>query len=169
MTRRQNNAVVRIVRGGIIAALYVALTYLSSLLGLSGMNVIQLRLSEALCILPVFLPEAIPALTLGCLISNLLTGAHAMDIILGSIATLIGALGTYFIFKALKGRLPFLASLPPVIANALIVPFVLIFAYGLEGGYFFFMLTVGLGELISASVLGTLLYYALKKTVIFDI
>ena len=56
-----------------------------------------------------------------------------------------------------------------ILIICLLIPFVLIFAYGLEGGYFFFMLTVGLGELISASVLGTLLYYALKKTVIFDI
>ena len=80
-------------QGAVIAALYVALTYLASLMGLSS-GVIQVRLSEALCILPIFLPAAVPGLAVGCLLANALTGAVVMDIVLGPVATLAGALGT---------------------------------------------------------------------------
>lgn len=81
-----------------IAALYVVLTYITNLLGLAS-GTIQVRFSEALCILPVFTPAAIPGLFIGCLISNLITGGIIWDIIFGSIATLLGALGTYFLRK----------------------------------------------------------------------
>ena len=150
-------------RGGLIAALYVALTHLAAALGLSS-GVIQFRLSEALCVLPIFLPEAIPALTIGCLIANLTTGALIWDVVFGALATLIGAIGAYLLRK-----LPVpVATLPTVLANAVIVPFVLLWAYMLEGGYFFFMLTVGLGEIVCATILGSLLAKSIKKTKIFD-
>ena len=89
----QRNATRALTQGAVIAALYVALTYLASLLGLSS-GVIQVRLSEALCILPIFLPAAVPGLAVGCLLANALTGAVVMDIVLGPVATLAGALGT---------------------------------------------------------------------------
>jgi uncharacterized membrane protein len=149
-------------RGAIIAALYVALTYVSFAFGLAS-GVIQLRLSEALCILPIFLPEAVFGLTVGCLISNLLMGSALWDIIFGSIATLIGAVCCY-LMRRLPEKLKFLATVPTVLANALIIPFVLIYAYGAGDGYLFILMTVSIGEIISAGVLGTALYYGMKKS-----
>ena len=141
----------------IIAALYIVFTYVTALFGLAS-GAIQLRLSEALCILTVFTPAAIPGLTVGCLISNLVTGCLPTDIVFGSLATLLGALGGRFLRKY-----PYLTPLPTVIANTLIVPFVLAFAYRVEEGLPFLFLTVGLGELLSAYLLGVLLYLPLKN------
>ena len=154
---KRNAKTVFLCQGAIIAALYVVLTYVAKLFGLDS-GVIQVRVSEILCILPIFTPAAIPGLYLGCLISNLLTGAVWLDIIAGPIATLIGALGTYLLKKY-----PIVATLPPVAANALIVPFVLAYGYGVEEAIPFMMLTVGIGEVISVCVLGTGLYFSLKK------
>ena len=159
--KRKNNASLYLTRGAMVAAMYVALTYLSSLFGLSS-GVIQFRISEALCVLPIFFPEAILGLTIGCVISNLITGAVIWDIVFGSIATLIGAIGARLL-KKVQRRLIFTATLPTLFANAIIVPFVLMFAYGAEGSYLFFFLTVGLGELVCAVFGGTVLYYSLKK------
>ena len=132
------------------------------MLGLSS-GVIQFRISEALCILPVFMPEAIPGLAIGCLLSNALTGCVFWDVVFGTVATLIGAIGAYLL-RRLPGKLIWIATLPTVLANAIIVPFVLMYAYGIEGGYFYFMLTVGIGEVVCATVGGVLLYFAMKKT-----
>ena len=144
-------------RAALIAALYIALTLVSSMLGLSS-GVIQVRFSEMLCILPVFTSAAIPGLTLGCLCSNLFTGAIWQDIVFGTLATLLGALGTYALRK-----FKWLSPIPPVIANTVIVPMVLAYGYKFEGGLPYFMLTVFVGELISVYILGILLYSALKK------
>lgn len=153
----KNNKVLFIAQGAIIAALYVALTHVSNLVGLAN-GAIQIRLSEALTILPVFTSAAIPGLFIGCLLSNLTTGCIPWDIAGGSLATLIGAIGTYMLRKY-----PYAGSVPPVVANVLIVPFVLAYAYGVEGTIPYFMLTVGIGEVICCSVLGTLLMVALRK------
>jgi uncharacterized membrane protein len=144
-------------RAAIIAALYVVLTELSALIGLSS-GIIQFRLSEALCILPIFTAAAIPGLAVGCVLANLLTGAVVWDVIFGSLATLLGALGAY----ALR-RFKYLAPVPTIIANALIVPFVLRYAYSLEGTIPFFMLTVGIGEVVTCGGLGTVLTAALSR------
>ena len=144
-------------RGALIAALYVVLTWLCSLVGLDK-GVIQMRLSEALCVLPAFTGAAVPGLFAGCLLANLLTGSALPDIIFGSLATLIGALGAYFL-----RRRKWLVPLPTVLANVLIIPFVLRFAYGAEGTIPYFMLTVGAGEVISAYICGMLLYAALVR------
>lgn len=153
----KNNKVLFIAQGAIIAALYVALTHVSNLAGLAS-GAIQIRLSEALTILPVFTPAAIPGLFIGCLLSNLTTGCIPWDIFGGSMATLIGAVGTYALRKH-----PYTGSIPPIISNILIVPFVLAFAYKFEGSIPYFMLTVGAGEVICCGILGTLLMIALKK------
>jgi len=158
----KNNTTLFVTRGAMIAALYVALTYFSSIFGLSS-GVIQFRLSEMLCILPVFMPEAIIGLTLGCLISNLITGAVIWDVIFGSLATLLGAIGAKLLSK-LPTKLLWLATVPTVLSNAIIVPFVLIYAYGAEGAYPYFMLTVGIGEVVCAGILGSVLCYSLKKS-----
>ena len=107
--------------------------------------------------MPFFTPAAIPGLFVGCLLANLITGAALPDIIFGSIATLIGALGTYVLRKH-----RFLCSLPPVLANALIIPFVLRYAYGVPDMVPFMMLTVGAGEVITCVVFGQLLISALQ-------
>ena len=153
-------------RGAIVATLYVVLTTLASLAGLSS-GVIQFRISEALCILPIFLPEAVPGLFIGCLLSNLLVpGVAIWDIIFGSIATLIGAIGAR-LMRNLPEKYKWSATLPTILANMIIVPLVLIYAYGLDEGmdnaYIFFMLTVGLGEVVCAGVGGSALYYVLNK------
>lgn len=153
----KKNKVMFISQGAIIAALYVALTHISNIAGLAS-GAIQIRLSEALTVLPVFTPAAIPGLFIGCLLSNLTTGCIPWDIIVGSAATLIGAIGTYALRKY-----PLAASIPPIIANAVIVPFVLAYAYGFEGTIPYFMLTVGIGEIICCGVIGTLLMSALRR------
>ena len=160
--KRKTSPALYLTRGAIIAALYVVLTYIASLLGLSS-GVIQLRISEALCILPIFLPEAVPGLYAGCLIANLVTAANPFDIIFGSLATLLGAIGARMMRK-LPTKLMWLATLPTVIANAVIVPPILIFAYGVPDGYPFILMTVTIGEVLSAGVLGYLLYLGLKKS-----
>ncbi len=146
-----------VTQGAVIAAIYVALTHISNMAGLAS-GAIQIRLSEALTILPVFTPAAIPGLFIGCLLSNISTGCVPWDIIGGSAATLIGALGTHLLRKY---RIASVA--PPIIANTLIVPFVLAYAYGFKGTIPYFMLTVGIGEIISCGVMGTLLAKSLQK------
>jgi uncharacterized membrane protein len=115
-----------------------------------------------LTILPVFTPAAIPGLFVGCVIANLLTGCALWDVVFGSLATLVGAIGTYLLRKR-----PLLATIPPILANAITVPFVLILVYALEGTYFYFFTTVLLGEVISCGVLGMVLSKSLGKRNIF--
>ena len=93
------------------------------------------------------------------MIANIIGGGILPDIIFGSLATLIGAVLTY----RLRERTPFLAPLPPIAANTVIVPFVLFYGYGVNLPIVFMMLTVGIGEVLSCGVLGLLLYTALKR------
>ena len=146
--------------GALIAALYVALTYLAAALGLSS-GIIQLRFSEALTILPaivpaVYAPSSVIGLFVGCILANTLTGALVWDIVFGSLATLLGALGTWLLRRA--GRIGIaLAWVPPTLANTLIIPFVLQKVYMVEDALWFLFLTVGIGEVLSCGVLGMLL------------
>ncbi len=144
-----------ITQAALIAALYTVLTMIAAGFDLAS-GAIQVRFSEALTIMPFFTPAAIPGLTLGCLLSNILTGCALPDVIFGTLATLLGALGTYALRKN-----RFLCAVPPIVSNALIIPFVLTYAYHIPGGIPLFMLTVGLGELISCMGLGQLLLQAL--------
>ena len=140
------------------AALIV--TFLSQIFGLAS-GVIQFRLSEALTCMPLFYKEAIPGLTIGCLLANLMTGCAVWDIIFGSAATLIGAIGTYYIGR----KKPVLAPIFPILSNMIIVPFVLQYVYGAPDSYWYLMTTVGIGEIVCCGVLGMLLYKAYKKAV----
>lgn len=153
----KKNKVLPLAQGALIAAMYVVLTMLSQTFGLAS-GVIQVRLSEALTILPYFTPVAIPGLFVGCLLSNILAGGVIWDVIFGSLATLIGAVCTY-----LLRNVKWLAPVPPIVSNMLIVPFVLRYAYGAEDSIPFMMITVGAGELISAGMLGILLLLGLEK------
>ncbi len=139
------------------ASLYVLLTYVSMAFGLHQ-GVIQFRLSEMLAVLPIFASSAIPGLTVGCLLANLLTGSTVLDILFGTLATLLGGIGTRLLRKY-----PLWASFAPVLSNALIVPLVLRYAYHSEEMYLFVMCTVGLGEIVMCMGLGTLLRRFLTK------
>lgn len=141
----------------VIAALYIVLTYVAQVFGLAS-GAIQLRLSEALCILPYFTPAAIPGLFIGCLLANVLTGCVFWDVLFGSLATLIGALFAYMLRKR-----KWLVSIPNILSNTIIVPFVLRIVYDAPGTLAYFMLTVGAGEILSCGVLGMLLLFGLQK------
>ena len=144
-----------LVQGALIAALYVALTMMFAPISFGP---VQFRISEALCILPFFTPAAIPGLFLGCLISNLLGTAVIMDVICGSLATLIGAVGSYWLRQH-----KYLVCLPPILANTLIIPWVLRYAYGSTDLVPFMMLTVGIGEVLAIGVLGNGLLALLER------
>ena len=163
--RRVTGSTRKLTRGALIAALYVGLTYVSTIFGLSS-GAIQFRISEALCILPVFMPEAIPGLFIGCILANILSGCVIWDIIFCSIATLIGACIAYLL-RNVPGKFKWVATLPNMIANMVIVPFVLMYAYGVEDGYFLLALSVGIGELVCGVFGGTFLYYSAKDLKIF--
>ncbi|MCR5509911.1 MAG: QueT transporter family protein [Lachnospiraceae bacterium] len=157
-----NKTAKTITQGAAIAAIYVVLTILANAFGLAN-HAIQVRFSEALTILPYFTPVAIPGLFVGCIIANIVTGCMPLDTVFGSMATLLGALGTYLISNKLNHNktAQYLAPVPPIIANTLIVPFVLAYVYKFEGSIPYFMLTVGIGEIISCGILGLILLKAL--------
>ena len=141
-------------QAAVIAAVYVVLTVVFAPFSFSE---VQVRISEALTILPVFTAAAIPGLTVGCLLGNIVGGAPLPDVVFGTLATLLGAVGT----RLLRGWKPAAAILPPIVSNMVIIPFVLRYAYDLELPIPLMMATVGLGEVISCGVLGLLLYKAL--------
>ena len=152
----QNKKVLFLMQAAMIAAIYVVLTLMFQPFSFGE---IQVRIAEALTILPVFTPAAIPGLFVGCLIGNIFGGSILPDIIFGSLATLIGACFTYLLRRKAK----YLAPLPPFIANILIIPFVLRYAYGINLPISFLMMTIGIGEVISCGVLGMIVYAALEK------
>ena len=162
MNKKNSILLLDLTQGAMIAALYVVLTFIANLAGLAS-GVIQVRLSEALTILPVFTAAAVPGLAVGCVLANLLTGCAIWDVVFGSLATLIGAVGTRLLLK----KSPVLAVLPPILSNIIIVPLVLQRVYGVEDAYWYLAMTVGAGEIISCGVLGLLLYRSLKNTKIF--
>lgn len=178
----KNKSVLYLTQAAVIAALYVVLTLVSSMLGLAN-QAIQVRFSEALTILPYFLPAAIPGLFLGCLISNLFAGGILLDVIFGSIATLIGAFGTYLLRgwvcrtstshrqgsfadrKSIRGKSnlkKLLLPLPPIVSNTILVPLVLKYGYG-NPALLLNSLTVCVGELISCGIFGLCLLRLFEK------
>lgn len=152
----KNKSVLFRAHAAMIAAIYVVLTILFRPFSFGE---IQVRIAEALTVLPVFTPAAIPGLFIGCLIGNILGGAILPDIVFGSLATLIGAMLTYVLRKQSR----YLAVLPPILSNTLIIPFVLRYAYGVNLPIYWMMLTVGIGEVLSCGVLGIILHSALQK------
>ena len=144
-----------IAEGAMIAAIYVVITVA---LAPISYGEIQVRVSEALCVLPAFTPAAIPGLFVGCLIANILGGAVIWDIIFGSFATLIGAVGAYLLRKR-----PWLVPIPTIVSNAIIIPFVLKYAYGVELPLPLLILSIFVGEFLSCYVLGMILTVVFKK------
>lgn len=158
MKRNTQKRVRYITLSATIAALYVVLTLISAAFGLSS-GAIQLRISEALCVLVAFTPAAIPGLTVGCLISNLIASANILDIIFGTLATFLGALGGYYLRKK-----KWLITLPTLLSNVIIVPLVIVYGFGVKDMALpLVALTVGIGEFLSATVLGTGLLLILQK------
>jgi len=182
-TALKRTSVLFITQAAVIAALYVVLSMLSELLGLCS-GVIQCRISEALTILPAFFASAIPGLYVGCLLTNLISSATIWDIIFGPVATLIGALVTYLIGRAVRSKalpkkddvtatdkisalriviLTIMFALPPIIANALIIPPVLKFGTGLDDAFWFIVVTVTAGEIIACGIFGGILLASLLR------
>lgn len=145
----------------VIAALYVILTYSAALMGLSS-GAIQLRFSEALTILPIFIPEAVPGIFIGCIISNLLTGSVVIDIIFGSLATLIAALLT----RRFRNNVALAFSFP-ILLNTIVIPPIVYFLYRAAGTLILSYITVFMGEFVSVVLFGGVLYRAIKNTKIF--
>lgn len=155
-----NKKALNLTEAALVGAMYFVLTWLSNTFGLAS-GAIQLRLSEALCVLPYFMPAATPGLFVGCLLSNLSMGSVIWDTLFGSVATLIGA------FFASKLKNKWLVPLPTVIANTVVVPFVVLLCYtpGVKSVGVYATITAGVfaGEIVSAYVLGMVLLLALDK------
>lgn len=156
------NKVIYVAYGAVIAALYVVLTLPFASIAFGP---IQFRFAEALTILPYFTPAAIPGVTIGCLLANLLGSAHILDVIFGTLATLIGAILSYSLRHHKK-----LVCIPPIVSNTIIIPWVLRIAYGMPEAIPYMMLTVGLSECIAIGILGNLLLFALQpvKQTLFE-
>ena len=153
--KSRNRSVLKLTQGAAIAVLYVVLTLIFAPISFGEM---QVRISEALTILPLFTPAAIPGLFVGCILGNLLGGAIVWDVVFGSLATLIGAVGGYLLRKN-----RWLVPLPTVLANALIVPYVLRYGYGVALPIPLMMGYVAAGEIISCYGLGELLCSVLLR------
>ena len=150
----RNKKVLYLVQAAVIAAIYVVLVMTFNMWSFGP---IQFRIAEALTILPYFTPAAIPGLTIGCLLANFLGGSIILDIVLGTLATFIGAILSYLLRKY-----KWLVPVPPIVSNALIVPLVLKFGYAAEEAIPYMMLTVGLSEIIVCGIIGMVLLHALK-------
>ncbi len=152
----RENKVQLMTQAAMIAAVYVVLCIVFEPISYGA---IQTRIAEALAVLPFFTPAAVPGLFMGCLIANLLGGGIMLDVIFGSLATLAGAVGTYLLRR--KSR--YLAPLPPIAANVLVIPFVLRYGYGDPLPIPFLMGTVGLGEILTCGIMGTVLLIVLSR------
>jgi len=144
-----------IVQSAMISAVYVALTVIFAPI---SFGLIQVRIAEALCIMPLFTSAAIPGLFIGCLFGNSAGGAAIYDVVFGSIATLIGAFFGY-LFRANRWLVP----IPSIISNMLIVPFILKYVYMVDVPIILQMLYIGFGEIIACYGLGELLGSVLLK------
>ena len=142
-----------IVWAALIAALYVTMTFVFAPI---SFNAVQLRIAEALTILPLFTPAAIPGLFIGCVIGNMAGGAIMLDVVFGSVATLIGAIGGYLLRKN-----RWLVPIPAIVANTIIVPLVLKYGYGVDLPLILSALYILLGEIGGCYILGELLASAL--------
>lgn len=155
MKNNHAGAVYYLAYAAAIAAIYVVLTVIFAPICFGP---VQFRVSEALCVLPFFTPAAVPGVAVGCFLSNLLCGAAPLDVVFGSLATLIGAVGSYVL-----RRQKWLVCVPPIVSNIVIIPWVLRYAYGSADLIPFAMVTVGIGEILAIGVLGNLLLVTLDR------
>ncbi len=153
---KQNQNVVFLTQAAVIAALYVVLTLIFAPISF-GTSGIELRISECLTILPFFTPAAVPGLFVGCLVANMLGGAVIWDVVFGSLATLVGA---FIAYQLRKNR--WLVPIPTILANTIVVPLVLRFAYGVNLPIALLFLSIFVGEVLGCYVLGEILLSALS-------
>lgn len=126
---------------------------------------VQIRIAEALCILPIFDSYAVYSVTLGCLISNLIGGGNIIDVIFGSLATFIGL----FAIRYIKVNNFFIKMLPSILSNTIIIPLVLRYGYGIKNlPIYISALFIAIGEIISIYIIGYILYSSLLKTNILN-
>ncbi len=157
-----------ITTAALIAAIYAALTYLGNFFGSAYVPVgpIQVRFSEALTVLPIFTPAAIPGLTIGCFIANI-GSFNLLDMVFGTLATLVAAILTYLLRNIKFKNLPILALFPPVIINAVVIGIEIAVFFLPEGfsayGLLISALQVGAGQIIACYGLGLPLYLTLKN------
>jgi uncharacterized membrane protein len=152
---RNKTAALWLAQGAAVAALYVVLTLIFAPISFGS---VQFRIAEILTILPLFTPAAVPGLFVGCLLGNILGGAIIWDIVFGSLATLIGAaLGYLLRFNR------WLVPIPTVIANALIIPWVLRYGYAIQVPILLQIAYVAAGEILGCYILGELLATVLLK------
>ena len=159
----KNDSAKKLTEGGMIAAFYVVLTVFSSLLGLAS-GPVQVRLSEALCILPALMPASVPGLFVGCILANLVTGCPFPDVIAGSLATLLAAWLTRYLSRKFPEK-PILWTLPPVLLNTVVVTVLLVMVYGYSVPWYLLAAGIFAGELLSCTGLGLLLLRLLKKKI----
>ena len=163
-----NRNVKKIVLSGLIAAMYVVLTLLqNTLFPGTASAAVQFRASEALCVLAVFTPAAIPGLTVGCIISNIFAGLGAIDLVVGPLASFLAALGMYLLRNQRTLKLPILSLLCPAVSNGLLVgaEIALFFSEG-QAFWAVFWMNAGLvavGELAVLFTLGVFLFLAVEK------
>ena len=158
----------RLCRAGVIAALYAVLTYVFAPFAFGPF---QIRPAEALCILPLFFPEAVAAVWIGCMLSNLASPFFLWDVFIGGLVTLVAALGTYLVGRFIKkdGFKIFFGGLFPVLLNTLVIPLIIVFLsgdLGRSGGFVIYLSTafwIFLSECIWVYGLGTPLYFLMKK------
>ncbi len=174
MKAKNQKATLYTVQAAIIAALYMAVNYAQEMiLPTSSTGAVQVRISEVLCTLALFLPSAIPGLTIGCLLSNIIAvGVLPLDMILGTSATFLAALCAYALKNVKIGSLPLLSFMMPVIFNGVIIGLEIEWIF-IEGPFTFagFLMQgglVALGEIIACVVLGIPFYYLLRKTPIVN-
>ena len=152
-----------LVKAAVIAALYAVLTYAVATIAYGPL---QFRVSEALTVLPIFCPAAIPGLTLGCMLANILSTVDPIDMVLGPVATLLACLVTYALRNLCIKGYPLFSFLSPVVFNGLIVGAEIAWfttddvfwhAYLING------LSVAFGEIVVIFILGTVLFFAIRK------
>ncbi len=158
--KRQKKLLV-LCRIAVIAAIYFVATYF---LAPISFGEIQFRISEGMMILPLFFPDSIVGLTLGCVLANLSSPFGIIDVGLGSLATLIGGIGTFFLGKILNGKKmrPFISLIPPVVSNVLIVPLVWLLT-GTDDSYWVLAASLFVSETISVYAIGLPLYYNIDR------
>lgn len=166
----KDKRILYLVQGAMIAAIYAAATYLSSIFGLAY-GPVQFRISEALTVLPVLTPAAIPGLTIGCIIANIGSPMGVVDIIFGSIATLLAAVTARMLRKVTVRGIPILSILMPVVFNGIIIGIEIVYLMpSVQASFTAFLINacqVALGELAVCLIGGIPLFLAFRKSRIF--
>ena len=164
MNKKQKSVTVLLCRAGVTAALYVGLTMA---FGSLAYGPLQIRPAEALCILPIFFPETVFGLFVGCALANLFSGYGAMDIVLGSLATFVAAIATYGIGRVMKQSVvsAFIGGIPPVLVNAIVIPFVIILTSPGESAemYWVYFFQIFFTQIVWVYALGLPLYFGVKR------